>query len=556
MDLKNGSIQTISHKKRFFTPALSPDGKYIAAISFSAKRESRLILLNRQDGALIRQAPNPQNRILKAPAWSADGEKIVFTAQSAAGKSLCLFNRRSGRVKTILRETWLGISGPVFFRNYILFSSGMSGIDNIYAVDTLNAQIYRVTSRPFGAFNPSVVPGTDELLFNDYSADGYKIARMKLAPQTWQSVPATAAPGLNYARELKEQEQGANILEPEQIPQKQYAVSDYNTAAWINVHSWLLFSDPLNRGIYFISNNILNTVGTGAGIFYNRNESTLGYNLNLSYGGFFPIIDFNVQNLFRSFTVRHGTQGATLYWNETSAGLGLRMPLNFSAGNYRRTLILSASVRGVRFGGKDLRYFNNVSEGSLFVPFYYSLRFANLRRAALMDVRRQWGQTAEFVYEHTPFKSDLNSRHLFSRFYFYLPGISHHQSLLLNGSYEWQDAVNYYFQPLLEYPRGYRFRYSASFLKSGFDYSLPLFYPDWSLGGWFYLKRIKLNLFYDYGLNLESGNMKPVRSMGAELWLDHHWFSLPLELEGGGRFYYRQEDHKSGYKLLIRLPLH
>ncbi len=554
-NLKTGRIKTISRKKRFFAPALSADGKRIAATSFSSKRESRLVILNRENGALTQQAPNPQNRIIKTPAWSADGKQIVFTAQSAAGKSLCIYDLHNGQVKTILNNTWLGITAPAFYKNFILFSSGLSEIDNIYAVDTVTTQIYQVTSRPFGAFNPSIIPGTSDLLFNDYSVSGHQIARMKLIPHKWEKIETPSRQGLHYLQGMEVQEQGGSLLTPDQIPAKRYAVNDYNHAAWINVHSWLLYSDPFNRGIYFISNNILNTVGAGGGLFYNRNETTLGYKLDLSYGGFFPILDFQTQRLFRKLTLHNGTQSTTLTWYESSAAFGLRLPLNYSAGNFQRYVILSASVRGVVFGGRDLRYFSNVSEGSQFFPVRYTARFANLRRSAKMDVRRQWGQTVETVYEHTPFKGDLNSRHLFSRFHIYLPGVGHHQSLLLNAAYEWQDAVNYHFQSLLGYPRGYHYRYSASFFKTGFDYTLPIFYPEWSLGGWFYLKRIKLNLFYDYGLNLENEKTKPIRSAGAEVWLDQHWFSLPLEIEGGLRYSFRQEDKKTAFEIIFRLPL-
>ncbi len=554
-NLKTGCIKTITHNKRFFAPALSADGKLIAATTFSRKRESCLVVLSRENGVLLQQVPNPRNRIIKAPAWSADGKRIVFTAQSAAGKSLCIYQRSSNRVDTLLSNTHLGIRGSVFYKNYVLFSSGLSGIDNIYAVDTLSTQIYRVTSRPFGAFEPSIIPGTDDLLFSDYSSAGQQIARMKLNPAHWQKVETCRDSGLHYLKGMEKQEQDGSILEPHQIPKKQYPVNDYNTAAWMNVHSWLLYSDPLNRGIYFISNNILNTVGTGAGLFYNRNESTLGYKLDVSYGGFFPIIDAQAQRLFRALTIHNGTQTKTLSWHETSTALGLRLPLNFSAGNYQRWLTLSASARAVHFGGNDLRYFSNVTEGSRFFSLRYTMLFANLRRSAKMDIRRRWGQTAAGVYEHTPFKGDFSSRHLFSRFHIYLPGVERHQSLLLNTAYEWQDAVNYHFQSLLEYPRGYRYRYSASFLKSGIDYTLPLFYPDWSLGGWFYLKRIWMNVFYDYGLNLQDGKANPVRSAGGEIWLDQHWFSLPLEIEGGLRYSFRQEDKKAGYEIIFRLPL-
>ena len=67
--------------------------------------------------------------------------------------------------------------------------------------------------------------------------------------------------------------------------------------------------------------------------------------------------------------------------------------------------------------------------------------------------------------------------------------------------------------------------------------------------------RIKANLFYDYGLNFDKFKQKHFRSAGVELLLDHHWFSFPIEFEGGYRFSYRQEDKKIRHEIIFQLPL-
>jgi len=551
-DLNNKSKTTLTHKGKYFTPALSADATQIAAVEFSTDRKSRLVILDRESGDVIQQAPNPENKVIKSPSWSSDGTQIVYTAQSSYGKSVCVYNLENDQVKIILLDTWLGITYPVFWKNYILFSSGLSGIDNIYAIDINSGQPYQVTSRPFGAFNPFIIPDTNELLFNDYSEKGHKIAKMTLESENWLNIENIPDGSLNYFSDMIPQEQGGTVVGEDNIPHIQYPVTNYQAYKHLlNFHSWQLYPDSINLGAYFVSNDILNTTALGIGAFFNRNESSFGYALNVSYGGFYPIIDFKAQRLHRTEKYQSANEIKTNIWYENTAALGMRIPFNFSSGSYQRSLMLSVYAEIVSFSGRLV----DQSKNKHFFPLLYTLNYAHVKRYALKDVRRQSAQMLEVSFEHTPFKSDFKGKRLYSRLRLYSPGAFRHHSLLTTVNYEWQNPLNYSFQPLLSYPRGYDYQYSNSFIKVSFDYAAPLFYPDFSISAWFYLKRIKANLFYDYGLNFDRREQKIIRYAGLELLLDHHWFSFPIEFEGGYRFSYRQEDKKIRHEIIFQLPL-
>ena len=71
-------------------------------------------------------------------------------------------------------------------------------------------------------------------------------------------------------------------------------------------------------------------------------------------------------------------------------------------------------------------------------------------------------------------------------------------------------------------------------------YALPLLNPDWVLGPLFYIKRIGLKAFYDYGQvkaydGLEVYSPKGISSFGAELWAETYPLRLPFPLKIGTR---------------------
>jgi len=554
-DLKKQNTRKLTSHGKYFTPVLSPDNKYVAAVEFSIDRQSSLVILDTENGTLLDRVPNPLNRVIKSPAWSEDGNEIVFTVQSASGKSLLVYDLETNNTITHLQDTWLGITHPVFWKNYILFSSGLSGIDNIYALNRQTGQPYQISSRPFGAFNPSVLSGQDAILFNDYNANGHQVARMPLDTSEWIQIEQVKDVSLYYVESMVDQEQGASIVDEGHLPKLLYSEKDYSQFQHMfNFHSWQLNPDSINLGAYIYSNNILNTMSAGVGLFFNRNETSLGYVFNASYGGWYPIIDLDIQKIHRSQDYKQNSEQQTAFWQETSATIGLRLPVDLSSGKYQHAFYFSAAAQLTRVSGKDIRFTNDASSGT-FVPLRYGLSYINIQRYAMQDVRRQWAQTFMALYEHTPLESDFKGSHLFARLKTYFPGLLKHHSLMLTSDYEWQDPLNYRFQPSIAFPRGYNYKQSDQFIKASLDYALPLFYPEWSLSAWFYLKRIKANLFYDYGINLERQLNTTFRSAGIELLMDHHWFSTPIEFEGGYRFVYRLNDNQPRHEIVFRLPL-
>jgi hypothetical protein len=98
------------------------------------------------------------------------------------------------------------------------------------------------------------------------------------------------------------------------------------------------------------------------------------------------------------------------------------------------------------------------------------------------------------------------------------------------------------------------------------DYKFPLFYPDFSIGRFTYVKRIKSSLFYDYAWlsipavdshgNVHTGyHQLGFSSTGIELISDVHFFRFFVPFELGIRSYYRPDYRNWGFNLLLSANL-
>ena len=83
------------------------------------------------------------------------------------------------------------------------------------------------------------------------------------------------------------------------------------------------------------------------------------------------------------------------------------------------------------------------------------------------------------------------------------------------------------------------------------NYDLPLIYPDLRVGSILYLKRIRANLFYDYGQGWNTGIKTIYRSAGAALFGNFHFLRFVAPVDLGLRLIYIPEMDKWSTEFLI-----
>ena len=551
-DIQAKKRHRLTEKSPYFAPALSPDGKRIVAVKIEPDRHCSLVLLRASNGKKIREFPNADNYFLKTPAWSEDGRNVVFIRQKNGLRSLSILNVITGQINDVITESSEDITYPVFYGENILYDSPWSGIDHIYAVGVKSGQKYRVVARKFGAYYPN--PAGDRILFCDYQVKGLNIASTALDTSSWEPIEEVRKRNVDYYQPLVIQEQGRNILNAEEIPRKQYPVQDYSPLKnSLNVHSWYVFPLPPSVVYGFLSDDFLNTLSLGTFVTYHAGENVNSYSLRASYAGIRPIIDTEIGFGKRAATCHTHGIDTTDVWDETKASVVLRFPELQTFG--ARSMFLQYQLNAGLIKVSNKESFNSTEPGNgLFKTVTSTIDFSTMLRKAYRDIYPRYGTAFQINYSlaMSDRRNRVSSDVRFASVQQYLPGVFKHHSLRARAALELREyGDRYQFQSGMPLIRGY---HGTPGVLGSLDYSLPLFYPDFALGSFLFFKRIRANLFYDYGLvdHRHVNDFQEYRSCGTELTVDFTPLTLfYLELNAGIRYSYRIEDGDRMIELII-----
>jgi hypothetical protein len=167
----------------------------------------------------------------------------------------------------------------------------------------------------------------------------------------------------------------------------------------------------------------------------------------------------------------------------------------------------------------------------------YTTQVYRYLKTSLRDLYPRFGWLAQIGLQHDPWiGKEYGYRYLlYGRVY--LPGIGRHHSLRLSTAWQQQVNENSVFRTaLINFPRGYENNWTEELIISTIDYSMPLLYPDLSVGPLVYFKRIQANFFCDIGQNRyrTSGSRETdaLRSGGIDLLADVNFlrFEFPFTI--------------------------
>ena len=82
-------------------------------------------------------------------------------------------------------------------------------------------------------------------------------------------------------------------------------------------------------------------------------------------------------------------------------------------------------------------------------------------------------------------------------------------------------------------------------------YSMPLFSPDWQLGHFIYIKRVKTAVFYDYAQSKDLMVPSVFSSTGIDLSMDFRLFNFVSPFDAGIRSVYIPETGQMKFQLLF-----
>ncbi len=586
-DFRTGQTRVLSRHARYTGAALSPDGTRVATIRSANDYTLRMVILDYATGDVLAEMPNETNDQLSMPRWSEDGQYVVALRINNKGKTVTRFRISDGSHEDLLPWSQENIGYPVPYKSFLLFSSPVSGIDNVYAYDLSKGARYQITSSRYGAYNPAVSADGQRIYYNEQTRDGLDVVSVPFDLTAWRTgefLPSAPQP----FQQMAEQEGQISIFD--QLKNEKYPVTRYHRAAgMINPHSWgPYFTNSLTRiNLGVASNDILSTTSLNLGYTFDINERTGLWNAGLSYQGFFPILDANVSMANRSanegeltyYEKVNGknvkkTGNLTFTWEEKSVVSGIRIPLLTTSSKYVGNVTFSDYV-----GATHISNFKNSlvpSGGRLITPdsamyFYrdyqgngnlvynqFGISAYRLMKQSRRDIYSKWGQTLFLNYYNTPYGGDYSGEQFSFYTQMYFPGLFKHHSIWGWWAYQ-KSAIptvnlstgegldNYVFRNQIPLVRGQSVIRTQDMYTMSANYTLPLWYPDIAMGPVLNLQRLRGNAFVDYGYGrsvYKSTYSMIYTSFGGELKMDINVMRFLPQFSVGVRYSYGYTEQR------------
>jgi hypothetical protein len=499
-NFNTGKTEQLTHRSRYYAPAVTSDGKFIAAVEVNPENKYSLVILNSNDGSLIRKISTPDNLLFIHPRWSEDRKSIVSVGFGKEGNNLAITDPETGKTKLLLPFSFMEMKRPSFYRNYILYTASYNGKDNIYAFNRNTKEVFRITSARFGASDAFVTNDLSAIIYSNYTAEGYKLVKERLDTTSWNKIIVPVKSAFPLAEKLTKQENFT--FQTDSVPKIQYKSKPYSKILNLfNFHSWAPIGLDIQNvsvapGVILLSQNLLGTTVTALGYQYNRNERNGKYYLSMTNESLYPAIDFGLDYGGRkdnSIYINNDSVPET--WNEFNLYVGLRLPLNWIHNSWIRSF---QPAIGMNY--KNLKMDESVPaefDHDQIIAVNYSLTTSNTAKTSQRDIYPCWGQKLQLNYCNTPFDDGSNS--IFAgQLTMNFPGIGRHHSLRLYGAYQKKNVTFYSFSDFIIFPKGYTSISRDKIYSFSVMYSMPLFYPEWQIKHLLYFKRFKTSFFYDF----------------------------------------------------------
>ncbi len=524
-DLSTSKFKQLTSKSRYFSPALSPDGKKIIAVKVSLQNKFNLVELDAETGDEIKIYPNEHNFTLQTPSYNEDASEIIVTAVNQEGKTLMLYDvNSSGREKLFEAERQL-LSRPIFYSNEIIYKAHYNGVDNIFSFNLITKEKKQLTFSKFGAFNPSIDSKSQKLLFNDYQLTGHDIAFTDLKASDKISPIQPTQYSFEYFKPLKTHENNPNIFN--NIPKLEYEVKPYKEISHLfyfhSLRPIITFDDFINDyniGFNLVSDNKLNTLSSYVGYNYNSSIGSNEFNAGFTYQKYYPIFSVAYENTQKLAFARDTSNGQNLIydfrWRENKTDFNVLFPFFTNWLNKRFSTGLQLNTSYINRYNFSINNINITKTLPFPIKYLFYLQYNSTR--SQRDLAPAWGANFNVSYQHLPFDSKRTGSIALFKSVFYFPGMFSNHSFRIN--FNLQDTHGVYV-PNNDIARasGYAHLKPIGRLHNSLflNYKLPLMYPDWEIGPLAYIKRLKGAVFTDFE-NLGKGS--GLRSYGAELSTD------------------------------------
>ena len=166
------------------SPALSPDGRYVAFLSSKSLFSIDLYVADAQTGEIVTKLQSSDRNahfdairfINSAGTWSPDGRRFAFIAYAKGDNELAIWNVQTGKIERRLAVKGVGsLTQPAWSPDgsTIALSGTDGGISDLYLVDVESGLVRQLTNDRYGDLQPTWSPDGNTLAFvSDRGPDG------------------------------------------------------------------------------------------------------------------------------------------------------------------------------------------------------------------------------------------------------------------------------------------------------------------------------------------------------------------------------------------------
>ena len=500
----------ITPSKGYFMPSLDAGGKKIIALHTSLEGQYNLRIIDAVTGEVMLTLPNQENLYLGHPFFSEDSLHVFATARNKEGQ-MCLVrqNISTGILTQITQYSFEVIGRPVEAGPWIYLTGSFGELDQVYAIDKKDGTIYSVSGGNQAHYDPAWDPVQKDIVTAEYSNTGKKIVRVPVVMSEWEMIPQDNT--IKYVPGAADRD-----LINEHGDDRSFEIKRFSP--WsnvVNLHSWLVTANDPVYGIELRANNTMNSVALAGGYEYNRNNKAFGPYFDARFGMWFPELALGFNRLEKKVT---NSNGSTYRSINDEIYTGVTLPFYFTPGVYNQILQFSTNYNTGIYRQKpqqneigDLKY-NYAS---------YRLLLINSRRRAHRQPNPSWGQRLNLSYAHDV--AGVTISQVYGRADLSLPSFKPSNYIFLTGEYLGQNLDPGSLQLGSSYAgvRGIDLPDADENYRLGFTYGFPLLYPDLGFGNVGYVRRIRLQPFFDIGYTSDPQAVSnTLKSTGVELLID------------------------------------
>jgi len=514
-NLHTKKIKQLTYKSRYYSPTFHPLKEQLAVVEVSLSNQASLVLLDQHHGEAVLEIQMPEGIHIQQPEFNARGEKVICIAISELGTALLEIDIATKQLNYLSAWGNQQYERPSYLLDDIIFKAHFNGSDNIYRWKAANRQIYQLTDATYGAFNPKVDIQNNQLLFNDYQYLGYQAVELSL--DSLKDIPLQELkdafthyykPSLAYIEQQTDRSQNgysSSSFATDSLAHTNPIQPYSGLGRTFNFHSLSISStqfdsfDNYKPGLFWISNNVLNTTQATLGYEFDTDRHKSNYIAELAYQKYFPKFTIRYQNRGQVGSARAQSNPDSLIgfdWRDHHITAQMSIPISF----YRQQNVYSmgfqiSSSYTKRYGlSHSITNFQTAIE----FPLSYQIYIHKLRRMARLDLAPKWGQQLSITYRHLPFEQQLSGNILSARTNFYFPGIISNHSFQVRASAQDGKQIYQYSQDIPMVSAFGFFRSPRIKNTLLLNYRFPIAYPDLALGGMAFIKRIKAGIFADY----------------------------------------------------------